>query len=54
MLLGGEGRDRILGGSGNDAVYAADGYGDYIDCGSGFDYVQRDGFDVVSNCEARF
>lgn len=54
VLLGGAGRDGISGGSGSATVYAADGYRDNIDCGSGFDYVQIDSFDRVTGCEARF
>jgi Ca2+-binding RTX toxin-like protein len=46
--------DYVSGGSGSDTVYAADGYRDNIDCGSGFDYVQIDSFDRVTGCEARF
>jgi Ca2+-binding RTX toxin-like protein len=53
-LVGGPGRDSISGGPGNDTVYATDGYQDYIDCGDGYDRVQRDYFDSVRGCEVAF
>ena len=52
VLHAGLGQDNIFGDSGNDVVYAKDGYQDYIDCGSGNDWVQYDAFDVLKNCEA--
>jgi hypothetical protein len=54
IRLSDSGGDRIFAGSGGDAIYADDGYRDYIDCGSGFDRVQHDNFDRVVDCEKRF
>jgi Ca2+-binding RTX toxin-like protein len=52
-VFAGSGRNDIYAGSGGDTLYADDGYRDYIDCGSGFDRVQRDNFDRVADCEQR-
>jgi Ca2+-binding RTX toxin-like protein len=45
------GHDLIDTGSGNDKVAAKDGYKDRILCGSGFDKVYHDPFDVRRGCE---
>ena len=44
----------VLGGYGGDTIYAKDGYADLIVCGGGYDWVQRDDFDLAGGCEARF
>ena len=53
-IVAGTGRDIVSGGYGGDTIYAKDGYFDIIDCGGGYDWVQRDAFDLVADCEARF
>ena len=53
-LYAGAGRDIIFGGYGGDTIYAKDGYADIVDCGGGYDWVQRDVFDLVAGCEGRF
>ena len=53
-IFGGTGRDDVYGDSGGDTIHAADGYRDYIDCGSGTHRVQPDDFDRVVDCEQRF
>jgi hypothetical protein len=53
-IFAGSGRDDVYAGSSGDTIYVHDGYRDYIDCGSGFDRVERDNFDRVVDCEHRF
>ena len=53
-IFDGPGRDDVYAGSSGETIYADDGYRDYIDCGIGFDRVQRDNFDRVVDCEQRF
>ena len=50
----GYGYDYIDAGTGSDVIYARDGYRDIIYCGTGFDYVRYDFWDVLYNCEASF
>lgn len=54
-LIGGAGSDRILGGSGNDEIRpAGDNTIDYINCGPGYDVVNREpgeARDTLVDCE---
>ena len=54
VIVAGAGRDIVSGGYGTDTIYTKDGYVDIIDCGGGYDWVQRDALDIAANCEARF
>jgi hypothetical protein len=60
-LLGQDGADRLIGGaaidlfdagSGSDAVYAADGHGETVHCGTGDDRLRADRSDKPTACEA--
>ena len=51
ILKGGKGKDKYGGGKGNDHILAADGVGEKINCGKGFDRVTIDTSDVVKHCE---
>jgi len=53
-IFAGSHRDDVYAGSGGHTIYADDGYRDYMECGSGFDRVQRDNFDRVVDCEQSF
>jgi Ca2+-binding RTX toxin-like protein len=52
-LIGGPGNDRLFAGSGSDVIRAADGFRDFIDCGSsGTDKIFYDrNLDVFRDCE---
>ena len=53
-IFAGWGRDDVYADSSGETIYADDGYRGYVDCGSGFDRVQRDNFDRVAHCEQGF
>jgi hypothetical protein len=51
-ILGGDGEDAINGRAGDDYVYAHDNAPEFIDCGTGFDVLDRDRDEsVVLHCE---
>jgi hypothetical protein len=50
-LNGGFVADHVFGGPGNDRIDAIGGDADVIDCGAGFDRVQKDRRDRVRRCE---
>ncbi len=53
-LIGGSGSERILGGTGNDEIRpAGDNSVDYVNCGPGYDVVDRggDARDTLVDCE---
>ena len=52
-LVGGRGRNTYIAGSGNDSVYARNGIGETVDCGSGTDRVKADRRDALRSCERR-
>jgi Ca2+-binding RTX toxin-like protein len=50
-IHGSPGPDTVLGGEGNDEIWVFGGDADTVDCGTGFDEVNVDESDVVTNCE---
>lgn len=50
-IHGDRGSDVIFGNALPDTIYAADGYTDYVNCGTGRDRAYLDGYDVAINCE---
>lgn len=54
-LNGGPGIDRLDAGQDNDTIFARDGWGDIVACGTGYDRAQADRNDQpITGCEAAF
>jgi uncharacterized repeat protein (TIGR01451 family) len=52
FLAGGSGTDTFLAGSGDDRIYAADGFAESVNCGTGTDTVSADATDTLIGCES--
>ena len=54
-IYGGAGTDELIGGPGADHLHSQDTYRDKVQCGAGYDSVDRDRRDAVDrHCERRY
>lgn len=54
-IYGGAGTDALIGGSGADILHSQDSYRDKVQCGAGYDTVDRDRRDALDiHCEKRY